>query len=178
MRDVIIDHLNNVVRRPHLHLGRLGKGRFELRTGGGDDLTPWISTTANLDWALWYISKQLASPLATGIGGRNGQEQNQCQRKVKMAIISISTDRTANSELYVAPFLFRPPNEPRGMSRVDRERYNQAKKSAIMAKEVLFYGRVFGESVLADLTFTREVSLLPSYLNTIISSNTSEMGQD
>jgi len=174
MRDVIIDHLNNVVRRPPLHLGRLGRGRSELRTGGGDDLTPWISTTANLDWALWYISKQLASLFTPGV--RNGQKQKQSQREIKMAIISISTDRTANSELYVAPFLFRPPNEPRGMSRVDRERYNQAKKSAIMAKEVLFYGRVFGESVLADLTFTKEVSPLPTYLNAIISSNTSEMG--
>lgn len=171
MRDVIIDHINQLIRRPQPQQpGNMGNGwlrqppphiRYQGRQRQNvplkeevDELSPWISTTANLDWALWYITKLLALP---GNGPRNnpGMKHN----TVKLAIISISTDRTYNKELYVAPFLWRPPDETRYMCQVDRERYNRAKKSAISAKEVLFYGRIFNESILADLTFTKEVSI-------------------
>jgi hypothetical protein len=75
-----------------------------------------------------------------------------------MAVISISTNRKLNKELYVAPFLFRSDNEWKGMGVAEKEKWKRAKKQAIMAKEVLFYGRIFESSVIADLTFTREVS--------------------
>jgi len=166
MRDVIIDHINQLVRRaqplPLLYGGhgnrfRLGphprplNGRMEAET---DELSPWISTTANLDWALWYIAKLLSQP-------GTGFDRTPKYEKVNLAVISISTDRTLNKELYVAPFLFRP-NETKYMCQVDKERYNRARKSAILAKEVLFYGRIFKESILADLTFTREVIPSPT----------------
>ena len=161
MRDVINDHINQLVRRPqpppllyggHGSRFRLGprphllSGRLKAET---DELTPWISTTANLDWALWYIAKLLSQMIHHGTKYRYDQ--------VRLSVISISTDRTHNQELYVAPFLFRP-HETKYMCQVDKERYNRARKSAISAKEVLFYGRIFKESILADLTFTREVS--------------------
>jgi hypothetical protein len=169
MRDVIIDHINQLVRPPQppslLHCGhgsrfRLGPRPFPL--GGPrmkaetDELTPWISTTANLDWAIWYIAKLLSQMTHHGMGYRYDQ--------VKLSVISISTDRTHNKELYVAPFLFRP-DETKYKCQVDKERYNRARKSAIAAKEVLFYGRIFRESILADLTFTKEVSAPLGYLN-------------
>jgi hypothetical protein len=170
MRDVIIDHINQLVRRPQatqlLHGGhgsrfRLGPHPIASRYPGSqslkaevDELTPWISTTANLDWALWYIAKLLSHPeQGHGYGRGRGYD------RVKLTVISISTDRTRNKELYVAPFLWRRDNETRYMCQVDEERYNRARKNAVASKEVLFYGRIFPESVLADLTFTREVSL-------------------
>jgi hypothetical protein len=168
MRDVIIDHINQLVRRPQPQRpGNMGNGRFRpqyhstFRQTGPvkaetDELSPWISTTANLDWASWYIAKLLSQ-------SRTGFNNTPRYAKVNLAVISISTDRTLNKELYVAPFLFRP-NETKYICQVDKERYNRARKSAISAKEVLFYGRIFKESILADLTFTREVrSQLPSY---------------
>jgi hypothetical protein len=163
MRDVIIDHINQLVRRPQppplLQGGygsrfRLGPRPFPL--GGPrmkaetDELTPWISTTANLDWAIWYIAKLLSQMTHHGMGYRHDQ--------VKLSVISISTDRTLNKELYVAPFLWSSRCDSRRIGDVERERYNRARKFAISAKEVLFYGRIFKESILADLTFTREVS--------------------
>jgi hypothetical protein len=162
MRDVIIDHINQLVRRAQPQRpGNMGNGRFRsqhhstFRQTGPviaetDDLSPWISTTANLDWTLWCIAKLLSQMTHHGTTYRYDQ--------VKLSVISISTDRTLNKELYVAPFLFRP-NETKYLCQVDKERYNRARKSAISAKEVLFYGRIFKESILADLTFTREVSL-------------------
>jgi hypothetical protein len=181
MRDVIIDHINQLVRRPQPQRpGNMGSGwyRAGLDPGAGaratqppgsrfrqqfpmvsgkaelDELTPWISTTANMDWALWYIAKLLSHP-----GQGHGYGRGRGYDKVKLAVISISTDRTRNKELYVAPFLWRRDNEARYMCQVDKERYNRARKNAVASKEVLFYGRIFPESVLADLTFTREVSL-------------------
>jgi hypothetical protein len=162
MRDVIIDHINQLVRRAQPQRpGNMGNGRFRsqhhstFRQTGPviaetDDLSPWISTTANLDWTLWCIAKLLSQMTHHGTTYRYDQ--------VKLSVISISTDRTLNKELYVAPFLFRP-NETKYLCQVDKERYNRARKSAISAKEVLFYGRIFKESILADLTFTRKVSL-------------------
>jgi len=161
MRDVIIDHINQLVRRPQPQRpGYMGNGRFRPQTQSTfpqagplktetDELSPWISTTANLDWALWYIAKLLSQMTLHNTKYRYDQ--------VKLSVISISTDRARNKELYVAPFLFRP-NETKYMTQVDKERYKRAQKSAILAKEVLFYGRIFKESILADLTFTREVS--------------------
>jgi hypothetical protein len=164
MRDVIIDHINQLVRRPQppplLHGGhgsrfRLGPRPFPLdgprMKAETDELTPWISTTANLDWAIWYIAKLLSQ---SGTGFNNTPRYE----KVRLAVISISTDRTLNKELYVAPFLWSSRCDSRRIGDVDRERYNRARKSAISAKEVLFYGRIFKDSILADLTFTREVS--------------------
>lgn len=166
MRDVIIDHINQLVRRPQdppLLYGEHGN-RFRLgprplpstpqyqgvrKKPETDELSPWISTTANLDWALWYIAKLLSQMTHHATKYRYDQ--------VKLSVISISTDRTRNKELYVAPFLSRP-NETKYMNQVDKERYKRAQKSAILAKEVLFYGRIFKQSILADLTFTREVS--------------------
>ena len=168
MRDVIIDHINQLVRRAQPQRpGNMGNGRFRpqphvTRRQVGpvkaetDDLSPWISTTANLDWALWYIAKLLSQMTHRGTAYRYDQ--------VKLSVISISTDRTLNKELYVAPFLFRP-DETKYLCQVDKERYNRARKSAISAKEVLFYGRIFKESILADLTFTREVSASLSSCN-------------
>jgi hypothetical protein len=167
MRDVIIDHINQLVRRAQpqpQRPGYMGNGRFRpqhhstFRQGGPlkaetDDLSPWISTAANLDWALWYIAKLLCQMTHHSTNYRYDQ--------VRLSVISISTDRTLNKELYVAPFLWSSPCDSRRIGDVDRERSNRARKSAISAKEVLFYGRIFKESIQADLTFTREV-LLPS----------------
>jgi hypothetical protein len=166
MRDVIIDHINQLVRRAQPQRpGYMGNGRFRLQhhstshqagpvKAETDDLSPWISTTANLDWALWYIAKLLSQP---GTGFNNTPRY----QKVNLAVISISIDRKLNRELYVAPFLWSSPCDGRRIGDVDRERYDRARKSAIAAKEVLFYGRIFKESILADLTFTREVSAPP-----------------
>jgi hypothetical protein len=117
-----------------------------------DDLTPWISTTANLDWALWYIAKLLTSHTSSS------------SNKVYLSIISISTDRRDNKELYVAPFLYHNLNnadtyrEMRDKDDYDKDRYRRAGRNAVMAKEVLFYGRILKESVLATMGFTTEVS--------------------
>jgi len=163
MRDVIIDHINQLVRRPQPQRpGYMGNGRFrpqsQFKLAGArplktetDELSPWISTTANLDWALWYIAKLLSQTTMTRHGTKHRYDQ------VRLSVISISTDRARNKELYVAPFLFRH-DETKCMNQVDKERYKRAQESAILAKEVLFYGRIFKESILADLTFTREVS--------------------
>ena len=181
MKDVIIDHINQVIRRsaPERY-GNMGGGRYrvprspipqlgyhvplEAKT---DDLTPWISTTANLDWALWYIAKLLTQPRQ---GPRHGAGPGFKNESVKLAVISISTDRRVNKELYVAPFLWSRPEGRDRLSDVDRERYNRARKAAISAKEVLFYGKIFKESILADLTFTREVG--PVFLFSPISLST------
>ena len=165
MRDVIIDHINQLVRRPQDPPLLYGGHGSRLRLGPSprsstqyqgerikpetDELSPWISTTANLDWALWYIAKLLSQMTHHSTKYRYDQ--------VQLSVISISTDRARNKELYVAPFLFRP-NETKYMGQVDKGRYKRAQKSAILAKEVLFYGKIFKESILADLTFTREVS--------------------
>ena len=185
MKDAIIDHINQVIRQsaPERY-GNMGRGRYRVARSGipqlryhvpaplkaageTDELTPWISTTANLDWALWYIAKLLTQPRQ---GPRHGAGPGFKHESVKLAVISISTDRRVNKELYVAPFLWSRPERRDRLSDVDRERYNRARKAAISAKEVLFYGKIFKESILADLTFTREVG--PVFLFSPISLST------
>lgn len=190
MRDLIVDHINGVVRKsaptlprghtngngPHyqdpLQVGQLPRrpwtrANFPFHSPRSsttmpmrpDDLTPWISTTANLDWALWYIAR-----LLTQHQHQPSQSQRPTGRQVYLTIISISTNRTENQELYVAPFLYHNLNnkhqlELRGKNEIDRARYNRASRNAVLAKEVLFYGRILGESILATTAFTPDVRL-------------------
>jgi hypothetical protein len=63
-------------------------------------------------------------------------------------------------ELKVAPAVVLGRHIPRIISERKKEVYSSAAARAREAGEVLVYGRVFSESVLADLTWTRNVSWL------------------
>lgn len=164
MRKTIIDHLNNsTTARPRLsstlvssfyprtqtntqngHRGGripavrpITQSRFEA-----DEQSPWISTTQKLDWAIWYISKLLAQ-------GRHG--------KVHLAIIK---NGARHGEISVKPFRMfeRYPNQPMGLEGVSTEAYRRARNNAMISQEILLYGRIFGESIISDLTITPYVS--------------------
>ena len=52
MRELLVDHIRGA-RRPYL-----GRNASEVRPP--DELSPWISCTASLDWAIWDITRCLA----------------------------------------------------------------------------------------------------------------------
>ena len=52
MRELLVDHIRGT-RRPYL-----GRNASEVRPP--DELSPWISCTASLDWAIWDIARCLA----------------------------------------------------------------------------------------------------------------------
>lgn len=116
--------------------------RYKSRPRQEYDQSPWISTTGNLDWAIWYIAKLLSRGTA----------------KVHLSIINNNRRTWFTGELRVAPFLNRSKAEWIDLPMVDKQRYLRASAGAGRAREVLFYGRIFGDSLLADLTFTHHVS--------------------
>lgn len=154
MRQIIVDHVNN--RTPVTRLsstpGANTEGRGRGRGGRTHqhrprlrlevDQSPWISTTGDLNWAIWYIARLLS---------RN-------RGHVHLSIINNTRRSWVSGELRISPFLNRPRAEWDNLPSVGRERYLRARSSAARAREVLFYGRIFGESVLADMTFTHHVS--------------------
>lgn len=144
MRQVIIDHINQCVPPPRAH-HRKGPGHFLRPRPAADDLSPWISTTGNLDWALWYIARLLC------LKGH---------KRVRLAIIDATrTPHTPGGELRLRPFAERPKGEWINLPRREKDRYLRASWAAGEARETLFYGRVFGESILSDMVF--DVSVRP-----------------
>lgn len=90
----------------------------------GEDPSPWISATANLDSAIWAIARALAQGLP----------------EVRLAVIAPTTEVriAARDVLFDKPGLG-APDETRG--------------------EILFFGRIFPQSILADIRWTRKVRL-------------------
>ena len=181
MRKTIIDHLNNsTTARPRLSQppGRPFYPHSETQYGyrGGrvpapspvrhpisqtrfeaDEQSPWISTTEKLDWAIWYISKILAQ------GGHKQVHLAIIKNGARHGEISIKPFRThereRERERYPSQPRYPSPSRPEIMDPegISMDAYRRARSSAIMSREILLYGRIFGESIISDLTFTPHV---------------------
>lgn len=140
IRQTIIDHINNhTTLRPNPKLSR-NRNRVRSYTRDEHEQSPWISTTQNLDWAIWYTAKLLS-------GGTH--------KSVHMTIIST---RSLGGEISIIPHRNRPNQEWLGLHDIAKERYLRASISATRSREVLFYGRIFGQSIWGNMEFTINVS--------------------
>ncbi|RXK39334.1 hypothetical protein M231_03413 [Tremella mesenterica] len=132
MRELIVDHINGW-RRP---CPALWKAKYPQETRNTDELSPWISCSASLDWAIWNIAKQLS------------------RMKGKSDKVWLTIVRLDGPEKWHRPFAHprSPRVEDQSPFRYDLE--FKARRKAEDCKEVLAYGRIFGNSIIAVLPFS------------------------
>lgn len=100
--------------------------------------SPFISVTADLDWALYWIARQLTGTTTP---------------EIHLAVI-----RVPNAEVMLNPFPDSPMAAVVGMSEREKVAYWSARGKAEERKEWFFYGRIFDDSILGDIVFTPKVS--------------------
>lgn len=163
MKDTMVDHV--LLRWP---------GRPSRSTGGELESSPWVSACGNLDWAIWEIAKRLSQGLPSVRLAIIRQEHHDFDPdRLDGAHARIRTHKIASDgapqpasaamsgrirQLTVAPAVVLDRHIPRIISTRKQEVYSSAAARAREAHEVLVYGRIFSESILADLTCTRNVS--------------------
>jgi hypothetical protein len=106
--------------------------------------SPYISVTAGLDWALYWIAHQLA---ATSVPAFH------------LAVIRRPIP-LSSKEVMIQPFSADPVDVLAGMRERERPDYLLARSRAVERQELFFYGRIFADSVIANITFNQSVSLV------------------
>lgn len=157
VRQSVIDH---ITRRSHLSAPDVP---WDGQTLPADAYTPWISTSRDAQWAVWEVARRL----------RLGED---C---VEMAIISLDVPapeegrrsrysgsaRGRSGEITLNPLPDLRHHQVNGHGTGDRGRMTHSEKEAVAkaitgvdtSSEVLFFGRVFAKSIIANLAFTRTV---------------------
>ncbi|GFZ46749.1 hypothetical protein JCM24511_03969 [Saitozyma sp. JCM 24511] len=160
MKDTMVDHV--LLRWP---------GRPSRSTGGELESSPWVSACGNLDWAIWEIAKRLSQGLSSVRLAIIRQEHHDFDPdRLNGAHARIRTHKIGPDgapqpasaamsgrirQLTVAPAVVLDRHIPRIISTRKKEVYSSAAARAREAQEVLVYGRIFSESILADPTCTR-----------------------
>lgn len=107
--------------------------------------SPYISVTANLDWALYWIAHQLA---ATSVSAFH------------LAVIRrpIASAHYQPKEAVIQPFGDDALKSSAGMRGREKQDYLLASAKAVERQELFFYGRIFATSIVANITFNQYVS--------------------
>lgn len=123
-----------------------------------DDKSCWISCTRSLTWAIWEAARRIATEecleVHVSLITRKRQEQHTSGGESKAFAgreISVVPGRSILAGL-------REGRAQQLFSMNTREAYEIAARQATESEEVLYYGRIFAESIEADLVFTRDVS--------------------
>lgn len=120
--------------------------------------SPFISVTTDLDWALYWVAHQLAGTSVAAVHIAVIRRPAPVAPRAYWHTADPSTAGKAK-EVFVKPFIDDPVDVRGGMSEREKHNYLSAKGKAAERKEWFFYGRIFGDSVAADLVFTQHVSL-------------------
>jgi hypothetical protein len=174
MKETMVQH---VLDRP------LGRPRPRPSKGSVWEVekSPWASACGNLDWAIWEIARRLSQGLPSVRLAIIRKKHDDFNAQATAGTASAAGARTPNNdvessgavnpssdasrgkvgkvrELTVAPAMVLDRHIPRIISERKKEVYASAAVRAREAHEVLYYGRIFTDSVLANLAFTRNVS--------------------
>ncbi|KAK4689274.1 hypothetical protein P7C73_g817, partial [Tremellales sp. Uapishka_1] len=127
-----------------------------VRPSADGELSPWISTTDSLDWAIWEVARRLGHP-----------DPQKRVDKVRLCVIrhSIPTNNPfgkrdkKNIELWTFPGAnLNLPDLERTLPYPKMRDAVLAKRKARISNEKLFYGRIFADSIEDDLEFTLTAS--------------------
>ncbi|WWC70015.1 uncharacterized protein I206_103959 [Kwoniella pini CBS 10737] len=165
MREFMIDH---ILCRPSKKLITLANGQgwsnlpnLQINLTQGqttvngctDQDGYWISTTKSIDWSIYEIARRLTHHQLTGQG----------QGEIKLAVINTNTTLSGNSkkdekvkERIINPHSCLLSHESGILSPNKLEASKTARERSWQSFELLYWGRIFGESISEDLTFTAE----------------------
>lgn len=128
-----------------------------------DDKSCWISCTGSLVWAMWELARRIAvegcSEVHVALIKRKPNKQKELAGEAKDYAgreISVIPGRSISAGL-------REGRAQQLFSLNTREAYETAAQQAMESEERLYYGRIFAESIEADLIFTREVCRLRTF---------------
>lgn len=148
----------HILDRPHGQLGRTN-AQTNWEDVAPGDLSPWISATRSLDHAIWDISNRLArgetvvkmavirQSKGADAGGWEWSERGKTRSIRGSEVWTMATGEMA-VERKEAPYGEKP-------------HWDRAHRRVLACDVNLYYGRICGDSVAADLTFTREVCISP-----------------
>jgi hypothetical protein len=171
MRQRLVQHVLGVVPSP------AAKARSEESV--------FVSASRSLDWSIWEVARRLAAAARRGREGEGGGEEGTVHLSVIRLDPPGSTDAAAfgvgpeaseyaqgqaqpqtQKQTHKSEVWFQPRAviqaaievDAAGMYQAERDDLYRVRSMVGASNEVLFFGRVFGTSVLADLVFTAEVS--------------------
>lgn len=141
-----------------------------------DEMTPWISTSADLLWCIYEICRRLVSlerksvyltvirhPDSPTPAQKPEEGSSKSNRSSQPQSVRSST---SCRELWVNPYPLLKINHIKAKDLVlsvgMRENYEMAARASRYSSERLFWGRIFSESIMYNMEFTPTVSL--SYL--------------
>lgn len=124
-----------------------------------EHLSPFISVTSDIDWAIYWIAYQLATTsikkLHLAVIRRPGATGTAAHPRALPGGLDIK-------ELIIKPFQSLPPvttQRPRdNLSSREQADLSEARRKVGQRAEWLLYGRIFGSSIEGDLVFTVDVS--------------------
>lgn len=115
-----------------------------------DELSPWISTTLDFDWAVWEVARRLAKEEV-------GEVKMAIIRQAHLGAEADDEKQRNGDEIRIDPLRILGQYLEQPLDRTERQHVLEAKRRAVTSSEVLFYGRIFSSSIESDLIFTREV---------------------
>jgi hypothetical protein len=169
----MVDHINGKMRQGLINI----PSRLEERPGTPEDeKSPWISGTRSLMWAIWEVARRLAwgeevVGLAVIKCGHDVSSVEDDQVEDDKGLTELQKWKRADArrkrgwigkELLYSPL--RPIAGAIGMARAGdmsvsmKEAYECALRAARESEEVLWYARVFAESIERNIEFSAEVS--------------------
>ena len=175
LRQTIVDHILGAQCQTAIHIPSRVDGSDE--TIAEDDKSPWISVSRELAWCVWDIARRLAwkydHPSTANEEGSGEEDGSEAPETVHLTVIrhhsgtvGLSDPRRIYLEVHVDPKgpLRNAMTRSRGeeMSLSAKEKYETARKETERSGEILYYGRIFSDSIDGNTDWTFEVSCLLS----------------
>jgi hypothetical protein len=172
----MVDHINGKMRQGLLNI----PSRIEERPGTPEDeKSPWISGTRSIMWAIWEVTRRLAwdegvvGLAVVKCGNQDVVKEEVSDDKENLSGMSeLEVWRRADEKKrlgYIGKELLTSPLRPIAvalgttragdMSVSMKEAYECALRAARASAEVLWYGRVFAESIEKNVEFSAKVKL-------------------
>ena len=162
LAQTVVDHILGRWRQTSLNLTALEYQDADIPE---DEKSPWISTSKNLSWSIWEIARRLTIQLDKANKNRRSPEGivvHMSLIKHHSGTVGLNDPRRDYLEAHVdasSPIGNALRCGPGVLSKSIRNSYELALREAKRCKEILYYGRIFVESIDSDTDWTPEVSV-------------------
>lgn len=175
MKQTVVDHILKKTRHTALYYPGMVLDQEGVDIPM-DELSPWISTTRSLFWAIWSIARKLTVASApprdidpddpNGLDPAKKEIMMRAKREhvVNLTIIrhhsgtiGLSDARRNHLELHIDPKGPTARVVRSNMSVSIQGDYEQARRLARASEEILYFGRIFSENIDSNVEFTIHV---------------------
>lgn len=174
MKQTVVDHIAKKWRQTAL----IYPGMVSDEDGMDipeDDKSPWISTSKDMLWCMWEVSRRLARATAPpkdcnpdDPNGIDPAKREAWRRSQKRAVVNLTIVRHHSGTIglqdarrnYLESHI--DAKGPTGRTNKDMSvslqgDYDNARRLAVSSHEILYYGRIFSENIDSNVEWTIDV---------------------